>query len=95
MADLNLTFVRSPKAKAAGRLFRAVGLPRIPPDELMRITVPTALIWGRHDRANRLRVAEAASDHYGWPLHIIDAAADDPPRDQPLAFLDVLQRVLA
>jgi pimeloyl-ACP methyl ester carboxylesterase len=92
--DHNLTLARSPKARAAGRLFRAVGLPRIPPEELARITVPTVLIWGRHDRANRLGVAEAASDRYGWPLHVIDDAADDPPRDQPRAFLDVLQQVL-
>ena len=58
--------------------------------ELARIAVPTMLVWGRHDRANRLRVAEAASDHHGWPLHVIDDAADDPPR----TFLDVLQQVL-
>ena len=90
----NVAFARSPKAKAAGRLFRAVGLPRIPPAELARIPVPTVLIWGRHDRANRLRVAETASDRYGWPLHVVDDAADDPPRDQPQAFLDVLQQVL-
>ena len=92
--DHNLTFARSPKAKAAGRLFRAVGLPRIPPAELAGITVPTALIWGRHDRANRLRVAEAASNRYGWPLHVVDDAADDPARDQPQAFVNVLHQVV-
>ncbi len=87
----NLEFARSPKAKAAGRLLRELGLPRIPPQDLARIDVPTTLIWGRHDKALKLRIAEAASERYGWPLHVIEDAADDPPRDQPEAFLDALR----
>lgn len=87
----NLGFARSTKAGPAGRLLREVGLPRIPPQDLARIDVPTTLIWGRDDRAVRLRVAEAASRRYGWPLHVIDEAADDPPRDQPEAFLEALR----
>lgn len=47
---------------------------------------------GRHDRANRLRIAQDASARYGWPLHVIENCADDPPpRDQPLAFLKALR----
>jgi pimeloyl-ACP methyl ester carboxylesterase len=42
--------------------------------ELTRITVPTSLIWGRHDRVMRLRIAQAASARYGWPLHVIEDA---------------------
>jgi pimeloyl-ACP methyl ester carboxylesterase len=83
----------SPAAKAVGRLFRTLGLGRIPPEALARIVVPTTLIWGRHDRANRLRIAEAASARYGWPLHVIEGCADDPPRDQPAAFLAALRSV--
>lgn len=86
----NLASAQGPKAKAAGRLMRKVGLPRIPQADLERITVPTTLIWGRHDRANRLRIAEDARDRYGWPLHVIEDAADDPPRDRPAAFLEAL-----
>jgi pimeloyl-ACP methyl ester carboxylesterase len=41
------------------------GLSAIPPAVLERITVPTALIWARHDRAIPLAVAEAASERYG------------------------------
>jgi pimeloyl-ACP methyl ester carboxylesterase len=52
------------------------------------------LIWGRHDRAIRLKIAETASARYGWPLHVIENCADDPPRDEPLAFLDALDAVL-
>lgn len=90
----NLDLARSPKSKAAGRLFRKLGLPRIPPDDLEGITVPTSLIWGREDRALKLPIAEAASERYGWPLHVIEHAADDPPRDQPEAFVDALRQTL-
>ncbi|NIR78002.1 MAG: alpha/beta hydrolase, partial [Gemmatimonadetes bacterium] len=37
----NVRLARSPKSRAAGRLFRELGLPRIPPEELDRIAVPT------------------------------------------------------
>lgn len=93
-ASYNLALARSPKSKAVGRMLRKVGLPRIPPDDLARIPVPTTLVWGRHDRANRLRVAEAASERFGWPLHVVDDAADDPARDRPEAFVAVLRKAL-
>ena len=85
---------RAPMGKVAGRLFREIGLPPIPPDELARITVQTALIWGRKDRANRLRIAEGASARYGWPLHVIEDCADDPPRDEPEQFIRALRASL-
>lgn len=75
-------------------LMSSVGVPAIDPDELARITVPTVLVWGRHDRANRLRVAQNASERYGWPLHVIEDAGDDPAFEQPEAFLKALQSVL-
>jgi pimeloyl-ACP methyl ester carboxylesterase len=91
----NLEMARGPGAKAVGQLLRTLGLSRIPPADLERITVPTSLIWGREDRANRLRIAEQASARYGWPLHVIEGCADDPPRDQPVAFLAALRSALA
>ena len=90
----SLERARAPNAKIAGRLFREFGIPPISPDDLARIAVPTTLIWGRHDRANRLRIAQDASARYGWPLHVIENCADDPPRDQPLAFLEALRTAL-
>jgi pimeloyl-ACP methyl ester carboxylesterase len=90
----SLERARGPGAKIAGRLFREFGIPRIPPDNLARIAVPTTLIWGRHDRAIRLRIAQEASARYGWPLHVIENCADDPTRDQPLAFLEALRMAL-
>jgi pimeloyl-ACP methyl ester carboxylesterase len=91
----NLECARGPNAKIVGRLFREFGIPRIPPDDLARIAVPTTLIWGRHDRANRLQIAQDASARYGWPLHVIEHCADDPPRDQPLAFMEALRVTLS
>lgn len=93
-ASYNLELARGSNAKVAGRLLRQLGVPRIPTHELARIDVPTTLIWGRHDRALRLGIAEAASARYGWPLHVIEESADDPPRDQPEAFLRALHVAL-
>jgi pimeloyl-ACP methyl ester carboxylesterase/SAM-dependent methyltransferase len=76
-------------------LMEQFGFPAIPEDELARIRTPTFLIWGRHDLATPLAVAEAASGRYGWQLHVIDNAADDPPIEQPEAFVRVLRAALA
>jgi pimeloyl-ACP methyl ester carboxylesterase len=72
-----------------------LGLPSIPAATLASIKVPTTLIWGREDRATALGVAEAAHLRYGWPLYVIDEAADDPSIDQPEVLVQTLQRVLA
>ena len=91
----NLELARAPQVKAALRsLMPALALPAIPESDLARIAVPTTLIWGRHDRAIRLRIAEEASARHGWPLHVIEDCADDPPRDQPAAFLAALHAAL-
>jgi pimeloyl-ACP methyl ester carboxylesterase len=71
----NLDRARTPSVRAANRrLLRELGTKPIPPGELARIAVPTSLIWGRHDRVMRLRIAEAASARYGWPLRVIEDA---------------------
>jgi hypothetical protein len=36
-------------------------------------------------------VAEAASARHGWPLIVIEDAADDPPLEQPDGFLAALR----
>jgi pimeloyl-ACP methyl ester carboxylesterase len=64
------------------------------PHDLERIAIPTTLIWGRHDLGVRLSVAEAASARYGWPLHVIENARDDPAIEQPEAFLEALRAAL-
>ena len=62
--------------------------------DLARIKVPTTLIWGRHDRATPLSVAEEASARFGWPLHVIENCNDDPPVEQPEELLRALRVAL-
>ena len=91
----NVDRARTPSVHAAlGALMELFGLPAIPSADLARIAVPTTLIWGRHDLATPLPVAEAASARYGWPLHVIENAADDPPIEQPEAFVRALHAAL-
>ncbi len=86
---------RSQRQKVALRsLMPAFGLRAIPDAELERIAVPTSLVWGRHDRQTPLRVAERASARFGWPLHIIEDAADDPAFEQPHAVVRALHAEL-
>ena len=87
---------RTPGLKAAmPALMRGFALRRIPTADLARIDVPTTLIWGRHDPATKLRTTEAASARYGWPLHVIDGAADDPVLEQPEATLRAVRTAIA
>jgi pimeloyl-ACP methyl ester carboxylesterase len=70
-----LELARTPSVREANRrMLRELGTKVIPPEELARIAVPTSLIWGRHDRVMRLRIAKEASARYGWPLHVIEDA---------------------
>jgi pimeloyl-ACP methyl ester carboxylesterase len=81
----------SPDQKSAlRRMMPQLGWRAIPEDELARISVPTTLIWGRHDRQTPLAVAQRASVRYGWPLHVIEEAADDPAFEQPEAVVRAL-----
>jgi FAD/FMN-containing dehydrogenase/pimeloyl-ACP methyl ester carboxylesterase len=91
----NLDRATRPGAIAAlGDLLDRFGMHAISPSELDRIAVPTALIWGRDDLATDVSVAESASERYGWPLHVIDDCADDPPIEQPAAFVRALRIAL-
>ena len=91
----NLDRARTPSVRAANRrLLRELGTKTIPPHELARIAVPTSLIWGRHDRVMRLRIAEEASARYGWPLHVIEDAGHFSVADQPAAFQAALRAAL-
>lgn len=93
--EYNLDRSSTPSVKAAMRaLMKKIGMPPIPPEKLERIAIPTTLIWGRDDRAIRLGIAKDASARYGWPLHVIDNAGDDPKLEQPEAFLESLYTVI-
>jgi pimeloyl-ACP methyl ester carboxylesterase len=94
MAAYTLDRFGTPSVKAAMRSLMRQLAPAIPSGDLARIAVPTTLIWGRHDLAVRLKVAELASARYGWPLHVIENARDDPAIEQPAAFLEALRTAL-
>jgi pimeloyl-ACP methyl ester carboxylesterase len=94
LAAYALDRFRTPTVKSAGRSLGPKLASAIPPEQLARITVPTTLIWGRHDRGVRLEVAEASSARYGWVLHVIENAADDPAIERPEAFLRALHATL-
>jgi len=70
------------------------GMAAIPREELSRISVPMSLIWGRHDLATSLEVAEQVAKRHGWPLQVIERAADDPPMEQPKAFVEALRSAI-
>ena len=91
LREYSLDRARDPQVKAAMKFFMSgLGVPSIPVADLAAITVQTSLVWGRHDRANRVRIAEAASERFGWPLRIIEDAADDPPMETPDEFVDAV-----
>jgi len=71
-----------------------VGTKQIPDEELQRIEVPTALLWGRHDRMAPLRLAASASSRFGWPLHVVEDVGHVPFVERPEAFLRTLRAVL-
>ncbi len=92
LADYALAGARAEQMRhALSGLMPAFGLSAIPDPDLARVVVPTALIWGRDDRQAPLAVAEAASARHGWPLLVVDNAGDDPPMEQPEAFLAALR----
>jgi len=86
--------VRTPQVQQAMGSFLELYAAPIPSNVLERIDVPTTLIWGRHDLATPVGVAREAAQRYGWPLHVVDDAGDDPPLDQPEAFVNALRAAL-
>lgn len=91
----NLDRARDPTGQeSVHQLMGAFGIPAIPEEELRAIAVPTSLIWGRHDLATSLAVAEDAAARYRWPLRVIENAADDPILEQPRDFQAALRAEL-
>jgi putative flavoprotein involved in K+ transport len=90
----NIDRARTPSVMAASSWLLEEFGKAIPAPELARIAVPTSLVWGRHDLATPLSIAEAASRDHGWPLHVIERCNDDPPIEQPEALARVLDGIL-
>src|SRR4029453_11880768 len=86
----------TPRVQAAmGDLIGQFAATPIRAGEPARIHVPTTLTWGRHDPATPVEIAEAVRARYGWPLHVIEDAGDDPPLAQPPAVLAALAPAVA
>lgn len=79
--------------RAMGQLIKT-GTKQVPDSELRRIAIPTALLWGRHDRFVPLGLAKGASARLGWPLHVIDDAGHVPHIERTDRFVDALQAAL-
>lgn len=71
-----------------------IGMPPVPSRERDGITIPTAVIHGRHDLQVPLSAVERAARRHGWPLHVIEDCRDDPAAEQPAAFSQALRSVL-
>jgi pimeloyl-ACP methyl ester carboxylesterase len=67
----------------------------VPGDDLMRIDVPTALLWGRDDRMAPIRIAESAAALHRWPLSIVEGTGHVPHIEQPQLFVDALREACA
>ena len=94
MTTYALDRFRTPTVRTAMRHLMTWLSSQIPSEDLDRITVPVTLIWGRHDVGMPVRVAQSASARYGWPLHVIEDARDDPALERPEAFLAALRAAL-
>jgi pimeloyl-ACP methyl ester carboxylesterase len=93
MKAYNLDRARTASA-APQVLMEQFGIPAIPEAVLARVAAPTTLIWGRHDSIVPLSVAEDASTRYGWPLHVIENAGNEPAIEAPEAFLRAFRTAL-
>jgi len=87
----NLSLANNPQCKRALRyLMRKFAVPMLAEEDLAAIGCPVSLIWGRHDKAIKLHIAEQAHQKFGWPLHVIDEARDDPKLERPHEFAAAL-----
>lgn len=85
-----------PSVGAANReLLRRIGVRRIPPDQLQKIGIPVALIWGKNDPVMRFRIAEKANSRFGWPLYAIDDCGHVPHVERTEAFVKSLYATIA
>jgi pimeloyl-ACP methyl ester carboxylesterase len=95
LEDYQIDRAKQPTVNAANRaMLRKMGTKPIPDEELGKIEVPVALIWGRHDRVMPLKYAERAGAKFGWPLYVIDDAGHIAMAEQPAKFGAALSAIL-
>lgn len=92
LAAYQLELLREPgRLETLDELMAQFGFSPVSDEALAKIRVPVRLVWGRHDLATSVTVAEAASARYGWPLRVIEDCADDPALEQPERFVDAVR----
>jgi len=92
MKAYTLDRVRTPSVAAAvNGMIEHFGMPAIPDETLESVAVPTSLIWGRRDSVVPLAVGRSASARFGWPLHVIENAGNEPALEEPNAFVEALR----
>lgn len=82
-----------PAVKRSMRQLVKAGTKRLTGDELDRIRVPTALMWGRGDPLIPVGIGEAVAAERAWPLVVIEDAGHLPHVEQPDAFVSALTRL--
>jgi pimeloyl-ACP methyl ester carboxylesterase len=90
VARANVPHVKRTMRQLLGRQTR-----RINDADLAHISVPTTLLWGRHDRMVPIAVARHAATRHGWPLHVIDDTGHAPHIERPEAFCAELTAIMA
>lgn len=75
-------------------LIEQFGFPAIPDEVLRRIAVPTSLVWGAHDSIIPLSVGQQASARFGWPLHVLEHAGNEPALEAPDEFVRALRTAM-
>ena len=83
-----------PHVRRTMRQLIAAGKRRVRDDELRRIQIPTALLWGEQDRMTPVSRAEGTSKRLGWPLHVVHDAGHVPHIERPAAFVEALKAAL-
>ncbi len=63
-------------------------------DVLLRVSVPSILVWGEGDRWVPISVGRAVADMTGWRLEVIPGAGHLPQEEKPLEVLRILEEFL-
>ena len=90
----SLSCALRPHTKRTMKELIRVGTRQISDDELKQIRVPTALLWGAHDRMISPALARRAHERFGWPLTLVADAAHVPHMEQPELFTEALGELL-
>jgi len=91
----NLSWIKKPgSSKVMNTMMKKLAMPVIPQEQLAAINIPVNLIWGRHDKALKLHIAQTAAERYNWPLSVIDESRDDPKLERPKVFVDALFKAI-